>query len=526
MISLPLIEAMMRPEFYPIRPPSVELRQTHISCVFLAGEYVYKIKKPVHFPFLDSSTLARRCRLCHEEVLLNRRLAPDIYLGVVPIVGQNGRFTLGEAGGGCIVEYAVKMRRLSESAMLDRMVAGGAASVAQISAIARRLATFHVEAAHAKGWDLGSAATVWRLVHGNLEELQFDLGSSVSEAELESYLHSFIEARWYLLNQRALTGHVREGHGDLRCEHVSLADNTIRIIDCVEFSESLRYADVASDLAFLAMDLERLGAAELAVELVTAYRESSGDADLPVLMPFYKLHRALVRAKVASLTSRDAAIAQEQRAAAAASARDYIGLALGYTRESSPALIVVCGMSGSGKSTLARRIADCIGFDLLRSDVIRKRLAGVAPTARPSADYREGLYSRQFTQKTYETMLAEAFARLHDGVGVIVDATFGVPAYRADAREVAGRAGVPVLFVECRADEEEILRRLTERETHSGEMSDAGVAVYRRQRDEFAALEEIPERCHLVIDTNAGAGLALIRKRLVNLREAARSGPA
>lgn len=531
MVSPALVEAMMRPEFYPIRPPSVELRQPHISCVFLAGEYVYKIKKPVHFEFLDSSTLARRYRLCHEEVRLNRRLAPDVYLGVVPIVRQSGRFTLGEGEGGCVQEYAVKMRRLAESTMLDRMVAAGAVGVAQIRAIARRLVAFHVEAGDAKGWAFGSAAAVWRLVHGNLEELELDFGATVSEAEdveLVRYTHSFIESRWCLLNQRALCGHVREGHGDLRCEHISLADNMIRIIDCVEFNEGLHYSDVASDLAFLVMDLERLGAAELAVELVTAYRNASGDADLPLLIPLYKLHRALVRAKVASLVSRDAATAPAKRAAAAASVRNYIDLALSYARESSPALVVVCGMSGSGKSTLAHKIADTVGFDLLRSDVVRKRLAGVAPTTGLSADYRKGIYREEFTQQTYATLLAEAFARLHDDVGVIVDATFGAPAYRAEAREIAARAGVPVLFVECTADEKEIERRLAERESHPDEVSDAGVAIYRRQRDEFAALDEIPERCHLVIDTSGGTGpaLALIRKRLVDLREASRSGPA
>jgi uncharacterized protein len=527
MFDLPaIVAAMMRPEMYPDRPRSVEVRQTHVSCAFIAGDYVYKIKKPVRFAFLDASSLARRYQLCMDEVRLNRRLAPEVYLGVVPILSRGGELVLGAASGGAdasraAVEWAVRMRRLDDATMLDRMVAEHRVSATQIRAIAARLAAFHRAAATNHGWKYGAAASIWRLVRGNVGDLALDCADAIAGDldELERFAHQRIELRWSLLNRRALDGRVCEGHGDLRCEHVSLARDSVTIIDCVEFSEGLRYVDVASDVGFLAMDLDRLGAHALSDELVGAYRETSGDADLPLLIPLYKFHRALVRAKVECLTSRDAAIAPERRLAATGAARRYVALALDFARESRPAMIVVCGLSGSGKSTIARRLADRLGFEWLRSDEVRKRLAGVAPAERLSESYAAGAYSSEFTEKTYSALLNEAAARLHGGAGVIVDATFGVPAYRAQALALAERAHVPALFVECVASHDEIVRRLTARAGRADEISDAGVATYLRQCGEFVALNEIPQCAHLAVDTEQGleAASASIIERLKSI---------
>jgi aminoglycoside phosphotransferase family enzyme/predicted kinase len=527
-----LVEAMLRPEMYPERPQKIELRQTHISYAFLAGDFVYKVKKPVHFSFLDASTLTHRYRLCLEEVRLNRRMAPDVYLDVVPIVWRDGRLKLAEAGADdmAVEEYAVKMRRLDEDGMLDRMLSAGDVSIAQIRAVAARIAAFHAATGArgdgandaAKAWRYGSAAAVWRVVHGNLLEVEDDCAELVRRdemKELERFVDRSVETLWGLLNQRALGGSVCEGHGDLRCEHVSLEDNRIRIIDCVEFSESLRYVDVASDVAFLAMDLDRLGADELSDEFVAAYRSASGDGGLARLLPFYKIHRALVRTKVAALTSHDSNVSAEGRSAAAKAARGYLTLALKYAREACPALVVICGMSGTGKSTVAQRIQDRTGFDLMRSDVVRKHLAGVAPTARLSTDYGAGSYSREFSERTYAALLADVATRLAEGSGVIADATFAVAADRVRVREAAAHAGVPILFVECTASEREVMRRLEQRERRTDEVSDAGTAVYLRQRHTFAPLTEIPERLRLVVDTTGGinAATAAVRQRLADL---------
>jgi uncharacterized protein len=527
-----MVAALMRPEIYPEHPGWVEMRQTHVSCAFLAGDYVYKIKKPVRFSFLDASTLDRRHQLCLDEVRLNRRLAPDVYLGTVPIRRHSdGKYAVGavsQDGGQAagVAEWAVKMRRLPEHAMLDRMVAEGAASAAHMRALAGLLANFHRAAPSEKAWKYGSAANVWRLVHGNLEEVVLDAAGHIADADVEELRRSareLIESRWALLNRRALGGRVCEGHGDLRCEHVSFAGDKIAIIDCIEFSESLRYVDAGSDIGFLAMDLDRLGARALSDELVGAYREAAADPEFHLVVPPYKLHRALVRAKVEYLTGRDPAISSERRTQAAAQAGRYAALALEIARESRPAVVAVCGLSGSGKSTLARRLADRLGFQCIRSDEVRKRLAGVAPTDRLASSYAADAYAPDFTRRTYGALLHEAESLARGAAGVILDATFGLPEFRAEASAVAARTGIQLLFVECVARHDEIIRRLTERALRRDEVSDADVAVYLRQRNDFVPLHEMPEARHVVVDTERGpeAAAAAVTERLKSFGRAA-----
>jgi uncharacterized protein len=501
-----LIEAMTHAEFYPHHPSSVELRQTHVSYVLLAGKYVYKIKKPVRFRFIDSSTLGRRHNLCEEEVRLNRRLAPDVYLGVVPIVRAAAGFALREEGAprkGPAVEYAVKMRRLPEDRMLDRMVREARVSSESIRALARRLAEFHSNASAAMSWVYGSADAVWRMVMGNLEETSRFAGQTVTEQELarlEVYGHTFIARNWELLNERARRRRVCEGHGDLRCDSVCLTDGLV-IFDCLEFNERLRYGDVALDIAFLAMDFDRLGASALSREFIAAYCDAANDSAAADLVPFYKCYRATVRAKVESLATLDSEMSEEDHHSARTLARDYFDIACGYALGGSPAIIAVCGLSGTGKSTVACVLGDRLGFEVLNSDKIRKGLAGIPVDARSHAAYGAGIYNQSFNRSTYETMLAEAQDLLSKGRGVILDATFQRREDRLRALATATRSSVPVLFVECRAAENEVLRRLGERTGRTDEVSEATAEIYLRQREQFAALDEIAPESHLVLDT-------------------------
>ena len=506
----PLVAAMMQPGFYTDSPTRVELRQTHISYVFVAGDCVYKVKKPVHFDFLDCSELVQRFHFCTEEVRLNARLSPRVYLGVFAILKSGESFLLGpevhrehcEA-----VEYAVKMRRLPEHRMLDRLTTAGQVHSDTIRAIAALIAKFHASASSNHGWTYGSAAAILRGVTEDIAQNEVFVGHTIHKDQfiaIEAFCRNFITAHWRSLDDRAREGRVCEGHGDLRAEHICLAGNgnEIDVIDCVEFSERLRYGDVASEIAFLAMDLERLGATRLADELVDAYAEITGDEDLAVFIPFYKCYRACVRGKVESLRSREREVGAPESERACQLANSYFDLAWSYARGSSPALIVVCGLSGSGKSTVARMLQHRKGFKAINSDRVRKRLASVSPHEHVRTDYGANIYSDRFTKIAYDAVLAEAESLLRDGCGAILDATFKASADRQLALAMAARCGVPVLFVECFVSEDEAIRRLEQRASIQGEVSDATPEVYQKQRTEFEPITEIPPSNHLRIDTS------------------------
>src|SRR6516162_9662791 len=302
----PVIEAMLQREFYPHPASDIELRQTHTSYVLLAGEFAYKVRKAVRFAFIDCSTAARRRALCQREFELNRRLSPDVYLAVVAIVHSGGRIILDQitVNPASAMEFAVKMRRLPEERRLDLMIKRDAATADNIREIANTLRNFHASTPNTHSWAYGAAASIWRMTIGNLVEIE-QLGPAPpllrKIAQIEAYSRRYIAAHWELLNSRAREGCVREGHGDLRADAVYLTSNGVRIIDCLEFDERLRYGDIANEVAFLAMDLDRLGRPDLSQELLAQF---TGDPDLSVLIPFYKSYRATVRAKVELLRSR------------------------------------------------------------------------------------------------------------------------------------------------------------------------------------------------------------------------------
>ncbi len=506
----PLVQAMMRRGFYPDSPAHVELKQTHISYVFIAGDFVYKVKKPVHFPFLNCSMLTQRFLFCCEEVRLNARLSPRVYLGVFAVLKRGDSFVLGPgvtAEHPEAVEYAVKMRRLPEDRMLDVLLAAGQVDSDTIRAIAARIAEFHASAPSNRGWTYGSAAAVWRSVIEDIAQDEVFVGHTLRQfqfATIDAFCRAFITAHWRVLNDRALAGRVREGHGDLRAEHICLLGNEkkeIDVIDCVEFSERLRYGDVASEIAFLAMDLDRLGAPLLADQLVEDYAEITGDEELAVFVPFYKCYRASVRGKVESLRSLEREVGDAERERARQLASSYFALAWRYARGAAPALIVLCGLSGSGKSTVARMLQHRKGFRAINSDRVRKRLASVSPHEHVRTDYGANIYSDKFTKITYDAMLAEAEKLLNEGCGAILDATFKTSADRQLALALAARRRVPVLFIECVVSPDEAIRRLTERASAEREVSDATPKVYERQRAEFEPIREIPPRNHLRLDT-------------------------
>ncbi|HSD11415.1 MAG TPA: AAA family ATPase [Candidatus Binatia bacterium] len=500
-----LVEALAQPNFYPHCPPSVEIRQTHISWVFLAGNFVYKLKKPVRFRFLDYSRREQRLESCLAEVRLNRRLAPAVYLGVVAVRRSDGGFALGSVDelGGEAEDYLVAMRRLPEEEMLDRRLAQGTAGAAELDRVAAKLVAFHA-ACPDRGEAYGSREVIAETVLGNLAECESVIGDGRFASrvlDLRRYLEAFLEKHGELLWRRASGGKIRDGHGDLRAEHICL-NAALDIFDCVEFSERLRSTDVTSEVAFLAMDLDFLGFPGLAEGFARAYAEASGDRELHTLLEFYRCHRALVRAKVEILRSREPEVGAAAREEARQAARRYFRLAARYARgRRPPELVVVCGLSGTGKSTVAQVVGDLSGFAILNSDLTRKRLARVPLFQHSDPQSARSLYAADSTRRTYAALFEGARESLAAGRGVVLDATFLDPADRREALAVARAANVPVTFFECRAREEEVLRRLRDRQKRPDEVSDATEEIYLRQRAEATPITVSAPARHRIIDT-------------------------
>lgn len=480
-----LLADLSDPGRYPFAVAAIDVVQTHISVVFVAGEFVYKIKKPVRLSFLDFSTLELRRHFCDEEVRLNRRLAPDVYLGVVPVTadGSGAHFE----GSGQTIEWAVKMRRLPEAATLEQYVLRGEIDPAQVRSLARRLAEFH---AHAERSDQISAFGRFEVAARNIRE-NFSVsapmvGRTISSAVRER-LVSLTErslGEWQtVIDQRADRGIPCDTHGDLHLDHVYLfpdrpAPADLVAIDCIEFNERFRYTDPVADMAFLAMDFEFHGRRDLALALTESYFEARCDAEGRRLLPLYLSYRAAVRGKVDGLQLDEPEIPEAARAAALIRGRGHWLLALGAleTPDRRPGLVLVAGLPGTGKSTLSRRLGEQAGFQVIRSDVVRKELAGVPTEAASNSEIRAAIYTPEWTDSTYAECLRRADALLFEGARVIVDASFREERHRQMFLDAALRWGVPALFLVCEVEPDTIKARL---ESRHGDASDADWQVYR-----------------------------------------------
>ncbi len=332
MARLPaLVQALLTPEAYPHCPREVKLVQTQMSFIFLIGDYVYKVKKAVDLGYLDYTTLERRKHFCHQELILNRRLCPDVYLEVVAITEENGKISVG--GGGEVIEYAVKMRQLPQERTMDQMLRSNQVSKEMVAMVAQRLADFHQHAETGPQIaSYGDLPIVVTNTEENFAQTEKYIGVSIAKEKYEAikrYTDNFIEKNASLFRQRAERGRVRDCHGDLHAAHVCFTDG-ICIFDCIEFNERFRYCDVASEIAFLAMDLDYHGRPDLSRHFVKSYEEFSGDRELGLLLDFYKCYRAYVRGKVESFKLDDPLIPKEERARVLAVAQSYFDLAESY----------------------------------------------------------------------------------------------------------------------------------------------------------------------------------------------------
>lgn len=487
------------------------LIETHISRVFLRGDDVYKTKRPVSLGFVDFSTLARREQACEAELRLNRRLAPDVYRGVVAVV-RAGDGTLAfvprdALAGAEVLEWAVHMHRLGDDDRADTQLARDAFGHADVEAIAGLLARFHeAHPAEGDGERYGSPAQIEANVEQNFAQVADTIGAylEANEADaLRAYQRAFLRAERARLEARVEAGRIRDGHGDLRLEHVYRQGDAYVVIDCIEFNDAFRFADVCADIAFLAMDLSHHGHVALSEALVARYAEASLDFALYPLLDFYASYRAVVRAKVASILAADADVASVTRERAAHEARRYYLLALAEGKKPlAPArLIVSFGPIASGKSTLARALGRALSVPVVSADPLRKRLLGGQPTdAHHDAPFA-GAYAPEVTGRVYAQLFEAAEQVLETGRSVLLDATFRAKNQRALARALARKLGVEVVFLECRAGRAVTLERLARRAAEGPHVSDGRAEIYDRVTAAWQPSAELTAAEHLVLDT-------------------------
>jgi len=507
------------PATYPHHPRRVEIVQTHASYVFLAGRYVYKIKKPVDFGFLDFSTLERRRRFCEREVELNRRLAPDVYLDVVAIRRAGRELSL--EGNGPAAEYAVRMRRLPAAGFASYRITRGLLGPHDIDRIAKRLARFYAEERTRTRERLPDRQR--KSIDDNLALIRAhasDADARGRVAALSAYTRTFYRSQAALLLRRQRQGHILDCHGDLRLEHVHLDGPRVRIYDCIEFNDRLRTIDVANDVAFLAMDLDYEGRPDLSRRLVDAIIGATRDRGIERLLDFYECYRAAVRHKVESLRAAEREVGEVERRGSTERAARFMRLALRYaTLGSRPTIVAVMGEVACGKSTLAAGLAETLGLELFSSDVTRKRLAGLPLHRRPSDAVRARLYAPAMSRRVYATLLASARSAVHAEHSLVIDATFSRRADRADLRTFAKRIGAAVLFVEIATPAAVRRRRLAER-TRAASVSDARLSDFALLSARYEPPTELPAALHLrvrsrptVAATLSAALLALAEKR-------------
>ncbi|WP_079173597.1 AAA family ATPase [Streptomyces monashensis] len=433
--------------------------ETHTATLFFVGDRAYKLKKPVDLGFLDYTTVAARRAGCEREIALNRRFAPDVYVGLGEFRSPDGQSP----------EPLVVMRRMPEERRLSHLVRAGAAVDDVLRTVARQLAAWHAHAPRGRDVDeqgtRDALSARWEASFAQVQALAADGAVPDCLTEIEGLVRRYLAGRKRLFDTRIEQGRVVDGHGDLLAEDVFCLDDGPRVLDCLEFDDRLRYVDGLDDAAFLAMDLEQLGAPEAAAYFLARYGEYSGDPAPPSLWHHYVAYRAFVRAKVSVIQARQGAPGAE------AASRRLASMALRHLRTSAVGLTLVGGLPGSGKSTLSGALADRLGVTLLSSDRMRKELAGIPAEQSAAAGYGEGLYTPEWTARTYAALLERAAALLSSGESVVLDATWSDAAQREAALRLADRTSAELVALHCQVPGELSAARLS---TRAPGISDAG----------------------------------------------------
>ena len=537
--SATMIEALQLAAAYDHAAPDIVLLQTHISWVLLAGDYAYKIKKPVDLSFVDFSTLERREQFCHAELRLNRRLAPELYLEVVCISGTPDSPRVN--GSGEPMEFAIKMQRFPQDALLNRVIDLGKLLPAHIDHVARKVAEFHARCPTADDETrFGDLEAIWQPVEENFQQLLSGLekgafpvwqsgldGNSHKEGTvpspqwrerilcLQEWSRCEFDQRQHDFISRKRNGSIRECHGDMHLGNMILKGDQVIVFDCIEFNDNFRWIDVISEIAFLTMDLEDRSRPDLAHRFLNAYLEWTGDYEGLVVIPFYLAYRCLVRAKVDEIRFEQDDLTIAERKRIADDWHGYLLQAGSYTQMPSPMMIIT--LSGSGKTTGTQPLVESLGAIRIRSDVERKRLLGINPVGRTDT-ISDDAYSAEMNQRTYRRLAELATAIVRAGFSVVVDATFLKRSSRDDFRILSKQLNVPFALVSFETSQEQLRQRILERETRGLDASEANLDVLDYQLRVREPLQRDESEAAVVVEANVAGPVDPLLEQFERLR--------
>ncbi|MBU4299367.1 AAA family ATPase [Patescibacteria group bacterium] len=523
------VRKLLNKKVFPHKVKYLKLRETYISWLIFTGNFVYKIKKPVKFSYLDFSSLSKRKFFLEEELKLNRRLSKEIYLDVAPIIERKGELKILESSpllkGEKIIEHALKMKEIPEKYYAPELLKKGKLRKNSIRKIAKIVADFHkLSQTSPEINKYGAIKIIKKNCEENFRQTKPFLGRVLNETVykfIAGETRNFIKENKRLFLKRQREEKIRDCHGDLYTENIFIAPQKIYIIDCIEFNKRFRYQDIASDAAFLAMDFDYLGKPDFSKYFIRQYNAEFNDKDLFKILPFYKCYRAYIRAKVGCFSLPAVALAKAGLLQDnVSSIQKYFSLAFKYAHGFSkrkPFLLIICGQIGAGKTYLARHLSKITGAPLLLSDAIRKEMLGI-----PLYEHRkkglEKIYSHRMTVRVYKKMLSDGLELLKQDQSVILDATFPTEFYRNIVIEAAEKEKILYFFVECRASEDKIIERLKKRRKKK-EISDATLNIYLQMREKFDKIK-LPKEHYVLIDTeknNVDEKANKVLKRVLNL---------